>query len=215
MNSFIKKIILALSIIFVYASVFADDRKTASDLNGTTVQISDDGATILYSRADNLTWKPANGLTGEYHFNSVIYAVLKSGGGIFVAVGNHGTIVFSDDGEHWFLAQGFTGGNADLMSVVQGECDGRDRFVAVGNHGTIVFSDDGKSWVQAKFQTLHNILFTSVTYEASNFVAFVGGSLMYSSYSSHSVANYPVGFSQNGTDWQYLNKYVELESKNE
>ena len=61
----------------------------------------------------------------------------------FVAVGDDGTIVYSDDGDRWVAASGNS-----TRSWLKDVAWGAGRFVAVA-HGTIMHSTDGDRWRSA------------------------------------------------------------------
>ena len=119
----------------------------------------------------------------------------------FVAVGHHGAIVHSRDGEHWQPASR----PAVPLRVPEPDDDPYDwfyyfsgiawngeRFVAVGwggnDHvGTVALSDDGDRWELASdHEYLADKHFEGVAWSGERFVA-VGndGSIMYSSDGSH------------------------------
>jgi hypothetical protein len=92
-----------------------------------------------------------NGLNGVTH-----------GNGLFVAVGEGGTILTSRDGVSW--TRRTSGGNT-LLRVARG----KGLFVAVGGGGTILTSSDGVTWMPQASGT-SNWLF-GVTYGNGTFVA--------------------------------------------
>jgi len=59
--------------------------------------------------------------------------------GIYVAVGDSGTLLSSLNGVDWIKVSSPT--SANLRSITYGS-----RFVAVGDAGTILYSDDGSTW---------------------------------------------------------------------
>lgn len=69
----------------------------------------------------------------------------------FVAVGLHGTVLTSTDGDEWNLLPRVT--NEDLNDVAWGA----GRFVAVGNRGTALSSSDGRSWAVAETGTFRDL----------------------------------------------------------
>ena len=58
---------------------------------------------------------------------------------VFVAVGDNGTVLRSEDGVAWTVITPFT--SANLLAVTNG-----GRFVAVGAGGVIFTSSDGITW---------------------------------------------------------------------
>ena len=67
-------------------------------------------------------------------------ASITHDGETYVAVGDEGVIVRSDDGKKW--TAGDSGTTPDLYSVVHGN----GVFVAVGDGGTVLASTDGVLW---------------------------------------------------------------------
>jgi hypothetical protein len=65
------------------------------------------------------------------------------GNGLFVAVGDDGTILTSPDGVSWTQRTSGTG------NLLEGVTYGNGLFVAVGKDGTILTSPDGVSWTAA------------------------------------------------------------------
>ncbi len=96
-------------------------------------------ATALSGRvrhsSDGLLWDdPAPAAT------QALNAVAWDGSGRYVAVGDAGFIVTSDDGDTW-QAQS-SGSDQHLYDVAWGD----DRFLAVGYRGTLLTSADGNAW---------------------------------------------------------------------
>jgi photosystem II stability/assembly factor-like uncharacterized protein len=89
----------------------------------------------------------------------------------YVAVGNRGAIITSDDGISWIKRS--SGTQALLTSITYGN----DKFMVIGDSGTVLTSDDGVTW--ANHPVAENAGFESVAYGAGRFVA--GGSVPYSS----------------------------------
>ena len=69
---------------------------------------------------------------------------------IFVAVGDNGTVLRSEDALTWTLVTPFT--TANLRSVVFG-----GRFVAVGDDGAIFTSTDGTAWESRNSNTTSDL----------------------------------------------------------
>jgi len=91
--------------------------------------VNGQGGTGTYTRAQvNTSGKPLNGVA--------------FGGGLFVAVGNGGTIFTSTDGVSWTSRTSGTTNN--LNAVAYSSTLGM--FVAVGASGTILTSTDGTTW---------------------------------------------------------------------
>jgi hypothetical protein len=80
-------------------------------------------------------WQWVNPLPQGNHLNAVTF-----GGGRWVAVGDLGTVLTSDDGASWRLER--AGTTTDLYAVTWGD----DGFVAVGDEGIVMRSQDGSSW---------------------------------------------------------------------
>src|SRR5207245_5356244 len=69
----------------------------------------------------------------------------------FVAVGEEGSILSSEDGETW--VQQNSGITSDLSGVSQGDT----QFVAIGQGGAIVTSPEGKHWTRRNSGTSANL----------------------------------------------------------
>jgi len=85
------------------------------------------------------------------------------GNGIFVAVGEFGTLYTSADGTAWIPR--YTGTGHSLCDVAYGS----NTFVAVGSGGMILTSPNGEIWTFRSYGTSHNL--RGVTYGANTFVA--------------------------------------------
>ena len=82
--------------------------------------------------------------------------------GLFVTVGENGTILTSDNGSSWTSR---AGGNTDNLSEVT---FGNNIFVAVGVNGTIrTSSDNGSTWDN---KTTHTTNFYGVTFGKNTFI---------------------------------------------
>ncbi len=88
-----------------------------------------------WTSADATTWV-AHGLPGSYNLLGVIMRT----SGLFIAVGESGRIVTSNDGSSW--TNRVSGGSDALISVAASA----SRIVAVGLNGAITSSSDGVSW---------------------------------------------------------------------
>ena len=82
--------------------------------------------------------------------------------GLFVSVGNSGTIIISSDGITWTFSTSGT------SSILWGITYGNSTFVTVGDSGTILTSSDGTSW-DNKTSDVSSTLY-GVTYGNSTFV---------------------------------------------
>jgi len=103
---------------------------------GNVVSISSDGVNWDFAPIDY-------SLNGNSQYESGFTATLKAivfGSGIFVAVGESGTIVYSQDGVDWNAA------THDLPQVLHAIAYGPDGYVAVGDKGTIQTTMDGQTW---------------------------------------------------------------------
>ena len=69
------------------------------------------------------------------------------GNGIFVVVGDNGTIKTSDDGIQW------TSRNTGVRNILFDVSWGSDQFIAVGSSGIIMTSKDGAAWTVQKSGT--------------------------------------------------------------
>ena len=77
--------------------------------------------------------------------------------GLFVSVGNSGTIIISSDGITWIFS------NSGTSSNLWGINYGNSTFVTVGDNGTILTSSDGTTWTSRTSNTSNNLL--EVTYK--------------------------------------------------
>ena len=82
------------------------------------------------------TWTWRNPLPQGNNLNAITY-----GNGLFVAVGNYGTILTSPDGTTWTKRD--SGTTFNLYSIAY---NGNNLFVAVGESGKAVTSPDGITW---------------------------------------------------------------------
>jgi hypothetical protein len=100
---------------------------------------------------DNWHWR--NPLPPAAILRGVAY-----GDGTWVAVGGHGTVYTSRDGQSWSL--GSSGGLDEILAVAWGA----GRFVALGVHGTILASSDGVIWTVTRpgqGEVLSNVVFAN------------------------------------------------------
>jgi len=119
---------------------------------------------------DGVNWTSQPLPIKDVNFNGVVYGNNK-----YMAVGDYGYILSSDDGQHWEVAIRLDGGN-HLKDIVY--ADGR--FVAVGQHatfitggiieyGAIFTSNDGVEWTEQDSTTRNNL--TGVSYGDGQYVA--------------------------------------------
>ena len=80
-------------------------------------------------------WTQVNPYPTGAHLESVVFE-----NGLYVAVGESGTVLTSEDGLNWSSYS--SGAKGDLNSVVWGD----GQFVAVGDSGAIAESPDGINW---------------------------------------------------------------------
>lgn len=125
-------------------------------------------AVSLFSQA---FWELNNPLPINENLKSVAY-----GNGKFVAVGTHGTVVSSNNGEEWQHGQNILLPNTteDFTSIVFGD----SIFVAVGSNGTIASSTDGATWI-VRFIAARSL--TAITWGLNQFVAVGDFTILYSS----------------------------------
>ena len=101
--------------------------------------------------------------------SNLLYGVTY-GNGIFVAVGDIGTIITSPEGEIWTIR------NSGTSDHLRGIGFGNNIFVAVGFNGTILTSPNGVTWTKRNSNT-REILF-SVTYGNGIFVTAGDSSIL-------------------------------------
>ena len=73
------------------------------------------------------------------------------GDGTFVAVGNSGNFLTSEDGTVW------TKSKVRTKKHLRGATYGNDKFVMVGNGGTILTSTDSSNWTKRKSGTSRHL----------------------------------------------------------
>ena len=74
--------------------------------------------------------------------------------GLFVSVGNSGTIIISSDGITWIFST--SGTSSNLWGINYGN----STFVTVGDSGTILTSSDGTSWVNRTIRCIKHSLWS-------------------------------------------------------
>ncbi len=114
-------------------------------------------------------WEWKSPLPQGNTLNSATY-----GNGRYVAVGNCGTVITSNDGHSWKLDTAFAYKFQDLVSVTYGP----GQFAAIGSYGNIFTSSDGTAWTRQAFGNYKKI--RSIVYGDSLFVA-VGDTGVYTS----------------------------------
>lgn len=65
----------------------------------------------------------------------------------YIAVGENGTIITSDDGALWSVAR------STVKDILRNVCLGENGYVAVGDNGTILRSDDSRTWTKQESGT--------------------------------------------------------------
>jgi hypothetical protein len=96
------------------------------------------------------------------NLNAVVY-----GDGLFVAVGDSGTVVTSEDGVTWEKQE--TGIAAQLVDIAYGN----KMYVAVSKEGESIVSNNGKSWELGGYATTKWI--ESIAYGNDNFISVGAG----------------------------------------
>ena len=104
------------------------------------------------------TWTPRTSNTNQ-HLYGVTYGI-----GTFVAAGEVGTILTSQNGQNW------TPWDSGTTQPLYGVTYGNGTFVAVGEGGTILTSTNGKDWTKVQNSGTTNALH-GVTYGNGTFVA--------------------------------------------
>lgn len=118
-----------------------------------------------------------------------LYAVTY-GSDLFVAVGDHGTIVTSVDGSSWTVRS--SGTNNRLNGIAYGN----GLYIAVGENGIILTSPDGMTWTESFILQPFVPLLTEVTFGNGIFIASgMTSSYIYSYMSRDGITwtNGPVG----------------------
>lgn len=136
---------------------------------------------VIYTSPDGEIWTLRN--SGE----SQILWDITWDGGVYIAVGNGGTIITSPDGVTW--SRNSTGTNIDLYTVAAGS----DRSVVTGTTtaplGTIVLRNDEGSWT-GEGSTIDDIRINDLTFGGTQFAGVTP---------SGSIA-----ISEDGQDWKLL-----------
>jgi hypothetical protein len=133
----------------------------------TFVAVGDDA---IMTSPDGLNW--ISRVAPRYNLQGVAY-----GSKNFVAVGNEGAILTSDDGVTW------TDHSLGYGPPLFGVAWGNGMFVAVGGNGHIITSPDGSTWTLRYYE--YEDVLNSVAYTGKTFVAVgslpTGGSLILTS----------------------------------
>jgi len=101
---------------------------------GDDIYVLVGGDTVITS-VDGVIWV-RQAISSDDYLEDVVF-----GNHLFVAVGDDGAILTSENGSEW--TSRFSGGSRDLMSVAYGN----GVFVVVGYNGFIATSSDGFTWV--------------------------------------------------------------------
>jgi len=111
------------------------------------VVVGDQGLILL--SIDGLTWRPAAASGTTERLNRVAYS-----GGLYIAVGEHGTILSSTDAEHWTVRHSGGGwlhglgprpSGADPVAALDGTLL-TPNWVCAGQDGMVLMSADGMEW---------------------------------------------------------------------
>ncbi len=88
------------------------------------------------------------------------------GNGLYVAVGDSGTILTSEDGNNWIAPSAYAG----TANYLDGITYGNGTYIGVGNNGWTVTSPDGVNWTSINSGATANVL-TGITFGDGQFVA--------------------------------------------
>jgi photosystem II stability/assembly factor-like uncharacterized protein len=135
------------------------------------VGVGNDGK-VCYSTnyKDNTeTWSCPQEIVDDKQLYGIAYGNNK-----FIAVGESGTVIISDNGTNWTEdLSGNSNTSANLYSIAFGN----DRFVAVGQYAVIVSTDNGTSFTP----TETNYIFNDISFGNGVFVAVGSGEIIYTS----------------------------------
>jgi hypothetical protein len=147
--------------------------------SGVFVAVGSGGAlfSATVSNADaSLSWAAANSVPTSANLNAVIY---NNSGGKFLAVGDNGTILLSNDGTTWTSV-----GNGVTSSNLYAVANNGGGFIAVGANGAMLTSSDGTNWGNtgsfAGNTTLYGISYGVVNGIGTYVAAGAAGTLLYS-----------------------------------
>ena len=134
----------------------------------------------IYSSVDGITWNQVNNFTSSATLNAINQA-----NGLFVAVGENGSIAYTNNNGNWtqvptstpitnYQLQGIAFGNGNFIAV------GGTSSIAVLSHGQIIIqgSADAQSWsvVYSKsFEILNQHTLTNVVYANGRFAVLGEG----------------------------------------
>ena len=158
------------------ATIGGDDNATCRVATVTVtskvfVGVGDDGK-VCYSTnyKDNTeTWSCPQEIVDDKQLYGITYGNNK-----FIAVGESGTVIRSDNGTNWTEnLSGNSNTSANLYSIVFGN----DRFVAVGRYAVIVSTNNGDSFTL----TETNYIFKDISFGNGVFVAVGSDEIIYTS----------------------------------
>ena len=158
------------------ATIGGDDNATCRVATVTVtskvfVGVGDDGK-VCYSTnyKDNTeTWSCPQEIVDDKQLYGITYGNNK-----FIAVGESGTVIRSDNGTNWTEdLSGNSNTSANLYSIAFGN----DRFVAVGRYAVIVSTNNGDSFTL----TETNYIFKDISFGNGVFVAVGSGEIIYTS----------------------------------
>jgi len=120
------------------------------------------GRSIIYFDYDNF-WIP-NITLQTTNMKSMAHSKSL---GLFVAVGENGTILTSSDGSDWTSQT--SGVSVTLNKIIW--INNLSKFVIVGNSGTLLTSSDGITWESVNLNTLTNIITVAYSNDLGQIVA--------------------------------------------
>ena len=135
------------------------------------VGVGDDGK-VCYSTnyKDNTeTWSCPQEIVDDKQLYGITYGNNK-----FIAVGESGTVIRSDNGTNWTEN---LSGNSNTQANLYSIAFGNDRFVAVGRYAVIVSTNNGDSFTL----TETNYIFNDISFGNGVFVAVGSGEIIYTS----------------------------------
>ena len=129
--------------------------------------------TVLRS-SDLATWTSATTIPLSNQFDDVVYRQLSATTGMYIAVGQTGSLMTSPDGDVW------TAVTVPTSENLEGVTFDEDKIVAVGLNGAIINSEDGVVW-QVATQIPNSLGLHEVKHDGNRFwAAGVTGNLLYS-----------------------------------